>query len=256
MSGFPLFVSRPADALNSWEVVPGVKPASHIPLTWMVREAMRAGLTFDPDKVVAMGCAAALDDDAADGTGPDAASAADWAGQPPPVLVVDGGPPAEDDGEKAAAPGGPAADGPRGAFHALLHGAHTARIHDSLRYGSGLGVAAVTSWRLMEYLPFRRMDLRPDGSWQPIRWPLPCGEVRDVPETARVHGSVLGRMRADPTYRPGNLIVGGGGRGCRVAPEERGMGQWTCVQGEGDPVGEVWVKLVNKETPEPASRNE
>ena len=94
----------------------------------------------------------------------------------------------------------------------------------------------------MEYLPFRRMDLLPDGSWKPIRWPLPCGEVRDVPLTARVHGSVIRRMQQDEKYRPGNLIVGGGGRGCRLAPREHGMGEWECVQNEGDPVGEVWVK--------------
>ena len=100
----------------------------------------------------------------------------------------------------------------------------------------------------MEYMPFRRMDLQPDGSWKPIRWPLPCGEVRDIPLTARVHGSVIRRMQMDPDYRPGNLIVGGGGRGMRRAPEEYGMGEWECVAEEGDPVGEVWVK----KTPAPS----
>lgn len=38
----------------------------------------------------------------------------------------------------------------------------------------------------MEYLPFRRMDLQSDGSWKPIIWPLPMGEVRDVPENVCV----------------------------------------------------------------------
>ena len=253
-----------ANSSASWEIVPGSKPASHIPLTWMVREAMRAGLSFDTQKVVAMGCAAALDD-SAPSTNPDArlksassaASAGPWGGgprPPPPVLRVNSGSPTQDSpgieddeklGERPAEPdgeGGEDGEHQHSAFHALLHSAHSARIHDSLQYSSGLGFAAVTSWRLMEYLPFRRMDLRPDGSWAPIRWPLPCGEVRDVPPTARVHGSVLRRMQADDSYRPGNLIVGGGGRGCRVAPAERGMGDWVCVQDEGDPVGEVWVK--------------
>ncbi len=95
---------------------------------------------------------------------------------------------------------------------------------------------------MLRYLPFRRMDLRDDGSWHPIRWPLPCGEVRDIPANARVHGSVIRRMQQDKTYRPGNLIVGGGGRGVRLAPEQYGIGEWVCVEREGCPVGEVWVR--------------
>jgi hypothetical protein len=86
------------------------------------------------------------------------------------------------------------------------------------------------------------MDLQPDGSWKPIRWPLPCGEVRDIPENARVHGSVIRRMQLDDKYRPGNLIVGGGGRGVRVAPKEYGIGDWVCVANEGSPVNEIWMK--------------
>ncbi len=86
------------------------------------------------------------------------------------------------------------------------------------------------------------MDLRDDGSWRPIRWPLPCGEVRDIPANARVHGSVIRRMQQDATYRPGNLIVGGGGRGVRLAPEQYGIGEWVCAEREGCPVGEVWVR--------------
>jgi hypothetical protein len=57
------------------------------------------------------------------------------------------------------------------------------------------------------------MDLQENGSWKPIRWPLPCGEVRDIPENARVHGSVMRRLQIDEKYRPGNLIIGGGGGG-------------------------------------------
>lgn len=49
-------------------------------------------------------------------------------------------------------------------------------------------------------------------------------------------------MEADPTYRPGNLIVGGGGRGVRRAPEELGIGQWEVLRGKGDPVYEVYVR--------------
>lgn len=49
----------------------------------------------------------------------------------------------------------------------------------------------------MEYLPFRRMDLQEDGSWKAIIWPLPKGEVRDIPNNALIHGSVIKRMEAD-----------------------------------------------------------
>jgi len=94
----------------------------------------------------------------------------------------------------------------------------------------------------MEYLPFRRMDLQDDGSWKPITWPLPKGEVRDIPDDVVIHNSVIRRMKQDPTYRPGNLILGGGGRGLRVAPQEHGMGQWEVLREEGDLVGEVYVR--------------
>ena len=49
-------------------------------------------------------------------------------------------------------------------------------------------------------------------------------------------------MQADPTYRPGNVIVGGGGRGCRVAPEEYGMGEWVVYKNEGDAVRETYIR--------------
>lgn len=49
-------------------------------------------------------------------------------------------------------------------------------------------------------------------------------------------------MEADPTYRPGNLIVGGGGRGVRFAPKAYGTGKWKLLREAGDPIGEVWVR--------------
>jgi hypothetical protein len=53
---------------------------------------------------------------------------------------------------------------------------------------------------------------------------------------------VIKRMRADPTYRPGNLIVGGGGRGVRHAPKDMGMGQWVVACDEGHHVGECFKR--------------
>jgi hypothetical protein len=129
-----------------------------------------------------------------------------------------------------------------------MHKAHVARTHDSLSHDCGMSYASVMAWRMMEYIPFRRMDLQADGTWKPIRWPLPRGEVRDIPEDVRVHGSVIRRMRADEKYRPGNLIVGGGGRGCRVAPEAYGIGQWECIANPGCPVEEIWRRVPREDS--------
>jgi hypothetical protein len=125
----------------------------------------------------------------------------------------------------------------------LLNAYTRGKIHDCLQYPSGgLSLAGTIGWKVMEYLPFRRMDLQRDGSWKPIIWPLPCGEVRDIPENAKVHNSVIRRMWADPKYRPGNLLVGGGGRGVRKAPASAGTGEWIVLREEGSLVGEVFVK--------------
>ncbi|KAJ4256755.1 hypothetical protein NW762_008851 [Fusarium torreyae] len=217
-----------ADVGGGWEMLKGSKSTSHIPLAWIVREAQKAGLTFDDEKVAEMGCCVAHD-------------WKDATGRPPlPDLRV------------SSASGGPSRSpempmdektrDPHEDFHGVMHGACTARIHDSLEYGQGLGAIGVTAWKIMEYMPFRRMDLQSDGSWKPIRWPLPGGEVRDVPDAVRVHGSVIRRMKMDENYRPGNLIIGGGGRGVRKASAQYGIGDWECVAEHGDPVGEIWVR--------------
>jgi len=73
------------------------------------------------------------------------------------------------------------------------------KIHDCLLFNHGLNHIGVLGWKAMEYLPFRRMDLQSDGSWKAITWPLPRGEVRDMPENAKIHISVVKRMQADPT---------------------------------------------------------
>lgn len=338
-----------ADIGGGWSVEEGQKPASHIPLCWMVREAMRAGLHFDPDKIQAMGCVDLMDEMGIE-HGPDTngtqndhmksehlggsaatngngiAKSSSGAGctcshgttngnqqvDPntiPNITVRSPSTPrifqqsswkfdsfsskdkADKGGDKPTSPtkdkepapdtnaNGPASptkdkeaveDGLKSpttsnggssnssssssdsssscplhnpwSFKDMIHACHTARIHDSLSFDCGLSFGSVLAWKMMEYLPFRRLDLSEDGSWKPIRWPLPCGEVRDIPENARVHGSVIKRMQMCDSYRPGNLIIGGGGRGVRVAGKEHGIGEWVCVKEEGDPVGEVWMK--------------
>lgn len=53
---------------------------------------------------------------------------------------------------------------------------------------------------------------------------------------------MLGVLMVNHRYRPGNLLVGGGGRGVRVAPEHLGTGEWEVVHDKGNMVGEVLVK--------------
>lgn len=96
--------------------------------------------------------------------------------------------------------------------------------------------------QMMEYLPFRRMDLRADGSWKAIRYPLPGGETRDIPNDAKIHTSAIKRLEQDERYRPGNLIIGGGGRGVKVAPKKYGTGHWEVSNYEGDPIREVYIR--------------
>jgi hypothetical protein len=68
------------------------------------------------------------------------------------------------------------------------------------------------------------------------------GETRDIPDDAQIHISVIRRMEANPRYRPGNLIVGGGGRGVRRAPEKDGIGKWIAHRHEGDLIKHTVVR--------------
>ena len=70
--------------------------------------------------------------------------------------------------------------------------------------------------------------------------------MRDMPADAKVHHSAIKRMQQVPSYRPGNLILGGGGRGVKKAPKEAGIGEWEIVAEEGDIVGERVVRKPNQ----------
>ena len=213
----------------------------------MVREAQKAGLEFDEEKLEALNC---CHEDRTFG-GPRRQTIV-------PAIAVDPGSPTLDN-DRVNGNGGTngTINGfvdekhtlshhhthPDTTFHRKLHNAATqSRMHDVLQFNNGAGTMGVISWNFMEYLPFRRMDLCEDGSWKVIRWPLPKGETRDIPADAIVHCSAIKRMLADLKYRPGNLIVGGGGRGVRRASEEMGIGKWVCCCEEDHPVGECFVR--------------
>lgn len=112
----------------------------------------------------------------------------------------------------------------------LFRAATKGVLHDCLEFNNGLRVGSVLSWKMMDWFPFRRMDLRPNGSWKAMSIPLPGGEVRDMPENAWSHHSAIRRTEADERYRPGNLIIGEGGRGIEI------------LKGKDDPVGMVYVR--------------
>jgi uncharacterized protein (DUF2235 family) len=229
-----------ADIGGGWKLEKGEEwPLSHAPLVWIVQEAQKAGLDFDKKKMKQFECCE------------------EYAGKFSPIQ--------EDMWSTFKAPESHS-NGQNGQhdrdfgdqkhqsasscnFHGALHRSSTkGTLHDCLQYGKGLSWHSVLSWRIMEYLPFRRMDLQPDGSWKPIRWPLPCGEVRDIPNEAQIHVSAIRRMKIDPNYRPGNLIVGGGGRGIRIAPKEHGIGEWEVHRDEGDLVRETYMRKSTAKT--------
>ncbi|OJD35036.1 short chain dehydrogenase reductase family [Diplodia corticola] len=240
---------------------------SHVPLVWMVREAQRAGLRFDENKLRALNCCPDEEEEYIDlPTRDDDNDHQATAGAAPPEIQISAATPPLDgrsrsylgplpklnNGTISTTNGNQASEGGKGdtehqehskRFHALIHSSATAgKIHDVLCFNNGASHLSVFSWNCMEWIPFRRMDLTNDGSWRSIAWPLPKGEVRDVPNDVAVHHTVLRRMQHDKNYRPGNLIIGGGGRGVRKAPEHVGMGKWKVFREEGDAIGEVWVR--------------
>lgn len=224
-----------ADIGGGWKLHGGEMWAlSHAPLVWMVQEAQKAGLELDERKMKQFQCLEEYDGDYTPIRDEIAALRHG-------AVCRDG----EEDNPEAFRTG-PNEKQRSAASRDFWHALHTSStkgiMHDCLEFNQGLPSMSVLSWRMMEWLPFRRMDLQENGSWKPIRWPLPRGEVRDVPLDAEIHVSAIRRMQADPKYRPGNVIVGGGGRGVRFAPEEAGMGDWVILKNEGDAVRETYVR--------------
>jgi len=228
------FAGEHADIGGGWWLLEDeTRPASDLPLIWMLREAMRAGMPIDEAKLARAqyhaGEMVGEDEDGDD-----------------IYRLDDDDNDSESDSQPHSSNEPPLSKKARARtknIHPLTHLATRTRLHDSLSFSGGLPFLSVLTWQIMEHLPFRRMDLQSDGTWKPISWPLPRGETRDMPDDALVHGSVIARMRADPSYRPGNLILGGGGRGVRRAPPQAGIGEWVPVVGaRGIGVGGVFVR--------------
>lgn len=136
-----------ADIGGGWALDEGETPMSHIPLVWIVREARKSGLHFDESKMKALHC---------------------W--DESIEVGREGVPTIELDGNRIRSSSSDGLCEKQSEFKQKLHHATTGRIHDCLMFGQGLPRMTVLNWRVMEWIPFRRMDLRDDGSWKPIRW--------------------------------------------------------------------------------------
>ena len=175
-----VFLLTDQDIGGGWPLSKGEQfPLSHGPLVWMVREARRAGLRFDPDKMIQMNCLDETDPD-------DDSPGVPHENSPEfniPTVQVDS--PSPTHSRQVSAKEGSTLPLDKNKKRSKLHetldiAASRGVLHDSLDFGQGYSLTGVLGWHIMEYLPFRRMDLMPDNSWRSIRWPLPMGEVSQV----------------------------------------------------------------------------
>ena len=133
----------------------------------------------------------------------------------------------------------------------IVQAATAAEVHDSLDYDGGKGFETLF-WRIMEYFPFKRPKITPDGSVAMTRWHT-RGLRRPLPEGARIHGSVIERLRRDPEYRPYNL-----GLGRKVAEKQgsmahRDIGRWRHVEHAG--MCDYWVRVRGAEAQDDTVRS-
>jgi uncharacterized protein (DUF2235 family) len=199
------FPGNHGDVGGGWKTPDGSVGASHMPLVWMVRAAIRAGLKFDPRRLAEMQFILPE-------TGPSLSTRS----SPVKHIAV----------ARATEPGSAALSS---ANNKIREAMVAPNLHDMLTPSPELSRFEVLWWNVAEWLPIKRMDLQKDGTWEPIRWKLPRGEVRDMPDGVLVHASAIHRLQDRKDYRPGNLIIGGGGRGRRVADEKHGIGEWELV---------------------------
>ena len=166
------FAGNHGDVGGGWATKRGTMNLSHFPLIWMIRAAKNAGLRFDITKLVRL-------ETTAHDLGVNTSS------------ISNG----QQVGEKTV--------------KAKIREMMLLEHHDMLTKGPQISWRSALRWNLMEWIPFRRMDMK-DGRWVPKRWPPSLGETRDIPDEAKVHGSVIYRLQMNLKYRPRNLILGGG----------------------------------------------
>ncbi|GES56851.1 sporulation associated protein [Aspergillus terreus] len=116
--------------------------------------------------------------------------------------------------------------------------AEKAELHDSLDYDSGKGVETMF-WRFLEWFPWKRPAVQPDGSIKETRWHFK-GLRRPLPPDAKIHGSVVRRIVSDPDYRPYNLGFGKKSRQMDYETERREFHSWHHVKKSG--LTEYWIK--------------
>lgn len=201
------FAGDHSDVGGGWR--PGTDetyPRSHIPLMWMVNEAMLAGLTFDDDKVHSLYIHP---------PSPSSSSSTLSTSSKHTVPSI-----APDEIRSMA-------------------NAEQSQVHDSLDFDSGKGLTTFF-WRLLEYLPFQRRLVQPDGSVITSRWHR-RGQRRPLPARALIHGSVVRKLRQDPDYRPYNLGLGLKPDMRDYKEEDRDIGKWEQVRSDG--VREYWLRV-------------
>lgn len=164
-----------ADIGGGWPISVGEElPLSHGPLVWMVREAERAGLNFDREMMVKLKCG---EDFQRDWEDLDHSVSTKDPGNPIFQVTNSTNPdPLSGPHSEKQNPGWVRGLEPEASkeseFHKSLRLAGTGgHLHDCLKFKNGLSAMSVISWKMMEYLPFRRMDLKPDGSWAAISFP-------------------------------------------------------------------------------------
>ncbi|KAK5684018.1 hypothetical protein LTS10_003882 [Elasticomyces elasticus] len=124
------FAGQHGDVGGGWTLGPNEeRPASDLPLMWMLREAQKAGMPFDEDKLQASGLI--LDD-----------------GQQEvqtPAIRLDGQVLPRNNSSTTNAPL-PCDEGDLQRLETV------AKLHDSLTFGGGMSALGVLSWQMMEYL--------------------------------------------------------------------------------------------------------
>lgn len=158
-----------------------VSSLRYVPLTC-------SGLQFDPEKLVELGCAPSLDDDAEYLNSPPQSSAG-----PVPDIHIDAASPSSEpaveeknmdapdwshfsqsNGNSHANGNGKSHRHHLHPFHDMMHKAHVSLVHDSLEFSSGLGFMPVLSWKIVSLFLDQAFPLSTPLllSWQLRDWML------------------------------------------------------------------------------------